>query len=807
MVDVYETFKLNSDSILIPLEEAPAHIRNTIRVADAEFIISRSSSRRGALALNKCGAAFARLFTNGESLPGALRKLSLEFNIPVGDLAHAIYPLIERLVQEEHLIRERDIASAAHTSSQTVFQKGDVFNGYTILSHVQQLDDTAVYKAQDRRGDSVALKILRKRASPIHDSFKREALILRHLQGDVSPRLIDADTEGDSVFIAIEWIDGYSLIDWCSRVRNLPHQQRYADLLALSRSLLLAYQTLHRKGVLHGDIWPRNVYFDRHGSIRLLDFGTSWFEPANTLYGEPNRTNNAYFRTPDLAAAELEGARPPAASAGSEIYALGAMLYIMITGRNYLDFSFVQDEQLRQVCTAPMLPLATHGIEWSEMESLLSLMLHKDPSLRAASLEDCLSRLDNISPPEAPPARSTAPSTDAIPFLRSYASDRLLAPPEPPSASIFFGAGGIAYAMLIAAISLQDQHLLPEADYLTVCSKRWMLAGPEGSCNPDADIPNELLGAHSIFHRIEGIALIEALTAHTLGDRVSLRRVCLHFIKGIHKAQASAEFAFGKAGLLNAILQLTFLTNDNKELIRVGDELAGDILSEIESYGSMAQSPIRFTGFAHGWSGILYSLLSWGRSHNGSLINRVIPFLHQLQREQVRCSRGSYWRAHFDEPVETGDTASWCTGSGGFILLWTEAFQATGENHWIQLGRDAGMHAATHQDKAFDLCCGLAGRAFCLGTLYRITQEQEWLTLAKTCLANATPHSSARLHSLFKGFPGVELARAELMRPQHISFPTLAVDRFGERLAIGQLEDEPQGSAGSFALGRSASAV
>jgi serine/threonine-protein kinase len=785
-MESFETLKLNHESSLIPIDEVPTHLRDRFDSSKTTFILSRSTARRGALALDKHGAALVQLFITGETLPRALKKLSSECDISIEQLVAMAYPLLELLVQEEHLVPVSHDESVEQEGTHKPLSAGDIFEAYTIVSRIQQLDDSVVYKALAADGTSVALKVLSRHNSLTHDFFRREALILEHLGGAIAPRLVEACLDGAKVFIAMEWIEGYSLIDWAARIRNLPHEKCYAELISLSRSLIATYVSLHRSGVFHGDIWTRNILIESDGTIRLLDFGLASFSPANELVGLPPRATNAYFRAPDLAAAQLAGVEAPPPSIGSEVYGLGVMLYFTLTGRNYINFSYELEEQLKQVCESPMLPFTAHGAKaWPEMEELLAMMLHKIEEQRISSLEETISRLATISAPRM--IEESDGTRDPIPFIRSYRGERFAQPIEAPSASVFFGIGGLAYAMLNSSICLEEPELFPEADYLTASSKLWITSDPSGSCNPEADIPDHVLGSNSIFHRVEGSSLMEALVAHTMGDGQTLRNSCLRYVSGIHQNNAEAEFAFGNAGLLNAFLQLSFLVKENEVIISQGNELAQDILSEIQSYSSIAESPIRFIGFAHGWCGILYSLLSWGGHYNTDVVKAVLPFLHALNEHKVSCQMGSLWRAHFDHPVESGDTPSWCSGSGGFVLLWTEAFAATNDEFWLTLAREAGRHTALHQDLAFDLCCGLAGRAFCLGTLYRFTGEMEWLEQARNCASRAKPIPGGYLHSLFKGIPGIELARVELNRPHAITFPFLASDRYGERMSVGPL--------------------
>jgi serine/threonine protein kinase len=784
----FETLILNPESKLIPIEALTAHSRTRITSSNASYVLSRPGTRSGAIVLDSSAGMLVRLFSEPSTFPQALHALAKSLGKNSNDVVEAALPLLKRLVKDRHIISSAIEISSKRREEGRKLDIGEFFHEMRIMERVQVLDDTQVYKVKLESGQIAALKLLSKRHPSVVASFCREVAILKHLQGGAAPRLLTSCLEGDEIFIVLEWIDGFSLSDWCGRIRNLPHEEAHKQLKGLAIQVLEEYKVLHSKDVLHSDVWMKNILMDLESRVRILDFGLAWYAPANEEFESPIRAANPYFRAPDLAEAELKRSEPPRPTVQSEIYGLGAVIYMMMTGRSYVDFSLEQEVQMMEVMQKPMVSFARRGLpSWDDVEDLLKDMLAKDPAKRPQSVEECLVRLRSASLPPVSSVAKSAGQEDPMPLLRSYVGDSLSKPFPAPSASLVYGAAGVGYAFLRAACFLGEQKLLNESDFMTVRAREYIDAGPDGAFSEPLGITSKVVGPYSIHHRSEGVALQEALIAHSSNDVLSLRMACFRFINGVHEQPAEMEFAFGKAGLLNAILQLSFLVVENESLIKVGREIVGSMLAELDPEIPLSESPIRFLGFAHGWAGILYSLLAWSRAYDPDLLDHILPFLFKLEELKVKCPLGAYWPKHFDRPLHEGDSATWCNGTGGFVLLWSEAFEATRDNRWLALAREAGTMTALHHEMGYNVCCGLAGRAFCLASLYRVTGDLFWIEQASTCIGRAKPSRGSHLHSLFKGVIGLELARIELSRPEMMIFPTLANRNHGAPMIVGAL--------------------
>ena len=715
-MSAFDLYVLNAGTQVLPIDNVAPHIKARLNIEHVESVLSRKGSRGGSITLDKFAAKMVDIFKRPSSLPATLKALSEHFGVEAEVLLESAYPFLQKLVQMEYLVKSETEHGSPNLNGNGELAAGEFFQDYKIISRAQQLDDSVVYKAITADGRAVALKILLRPDSIVREAFKREAIILNHLNGAMAPALVAANFSDRDTDLAMEWIDGPNPVEWAARVRNMPHQERYQELKRLIIELFSTYRDLHQQGVFHGDVWFKNLLLEKSGRLRVIDFGFGWFPQANDTVGIPVRAVNAYFRPPEVAYAELNSKATPNPDAASEFYAIGAILYLMITGRQYLHFSIGQNTQLREIIEKPMLCFAEVGADsWPEMEMLLRELLAKEPAQRPRDLSDCIERVRNMSIPALGEiANEETPTKDRIPFIRSFVGEKLDRPLPAPSASIAYGIGGLSYAFTRLSLALDDRRFIPEADYTAACARRWMNEGPDGSFEPQLDLTEEVLGPYAIHYRSQGIGLVEALAAHLQGDVRGLQEACLSFLSGVHREDAELEFTTGKAGLLNALEQLSYLVRENTPLINAGNELASDMLTELRSVRSLSDHSVGFFGFAHGWAGILYSLLSWGKTYGPHLLPEILPLLQKLAAERVSATLGSYWPKHRDVPIEEGDSASWCNGTAGFVLLWTEAFSATGNREFLSLAKEAGLVTAFHQNQDYNVCCGLAGRAFAL---------------------------------------------------------------------------------------------
>jgi serine/threonine-protein kinase len=171
----------------------------------------------------------------------------------------------------------------------------------------------------------VAVKLMRAGVdgSDLARRFQAERQILAGLDHPNIARLIDAgrDAEG-APFLAIEYVEGDAITTWCDR-ECLPIEAR----LRLFLQVCAAVSHAHQRLVVHRDLKPSNILVTREGRIRLLDFGIAKLIAED---GAATATAHALF-TPEYAAPEQ--VRGELATTAVDVYALGVLLYELLSGR------------------------------------------------------------------------------------------------------------------------------------------------------------------------------------------------------------------------------------------------------------------------------------------------------------------------------------------------------------------------------------------------------------------------------------------------------------------------------------------
>jgi predicted Ser/Thr protein kinase len=187
----------------------------------------------------------------------------------------------------------------------------------------------AVYKGtQPELERAVAIKLLPAEIAADREfvtRFKREARLLAKLQHSCIVAIHDfGETSAGHLYFVMEYVDGTDLRRILSDSRLNPEQA-----LAVVGQLCDALQAAHRQGIVHRDIKPENVLVTRDGYVKLADFGLA--RPPQDVGVSGLTSTNVIMGTPDYMAPE-QCAGAAKADHRSDIFALGVMLYEMLTG-------------------------------------------------------------------------------------------------------------------------------------------------------------------------------------------------------------------------------------------------------------------------------------------------------------------------------------------------------------------------------------------------------------------------------------------------------------------------------------------
>jgi eukaryotic-like serine/threonine-protein kinase len=773
------SFTLSPDALLLPVLELPEETRSRLECEDGDFALSRPSGRSGSKILDADSAALVRKFEQPRSVAEAVILLGREQGSDPAELLEEAFPFLKGLIDAGFLVPE---AAAVPTAA---LAPGAIAGGWQLRRTLQQLEDTEVFLAE-RAGAWAALKIARPlpgdRRSGVEARLEREAAFLRALDGAPVARLLDEGVHAERRWLALSFEAGVEAA--AAAAERLREGGRPA-LLALLQAIARAYAALHTAGVLHGDVHGRNLLVDAEGRVVLLDFGLA--RALDERAGLPTRAERGgvpFFFEPELAAAYLAGARPPLASEVGEQHAVATLLYQLAAGAFPHDYSLGREAMLRELAEAPPQPFAERGAEpWPALEAVLARALAKDPAARFASLAELAAALAAVDAPAAPSPAPTA--TELSAFTDAYLASAGLDGPwlgeglaVAPTASINYGAAGVAVGLLAIADRRRDGRLLALAD---LWAERAAADGEAdaGFYSPVIDITREICGEASPYHTPSGVAAAQALVAAAAGDRWRYERSVARYAELARRPAAGLDLTLGRAStLLGATLLLERCPSgaaaSRRELELLGTEQLAAIWAELDAEPEIAQSRLDYLGVAHGWAGFLYATLAWCQVAEAPLPGAVEARLHELAAFALPSGRGLVWPWQHGKAGEPATMPGWCNGGCGYVFLWTLAHAQFPQAGFLRLAVGAGEDAWAAHDGVGQLCCGLAGRGYALLNLARATGDERWRGRAHALAARGVRHGKTHgehPHSLYKGQLGLAALAADLERPDEARMP------------------------------------
>jgi eukaryotic-like serine/threonine-protein kinase len=318
--------------------------------------------------------------------------------------------------------------------SYNLFMENDpsILNGrYQLLARAGSGGMATVHKAQDLLlGRLVAIKLLHENLS--HDAeflrrFQHEARAAANLTHPNIVTVYDISRHNGCDYIVMEYIEGPTL------KQIIRDQVTRGDVMPIKRALDLTIQICaglgyaHRAGLVHCDVKPQNVLVTRDERVKVADFGIaralsqSGFDDPEVIWGTPQ-----YF-SPEQAAGE-------ASTPASDVYAIGVILFEMLTGRLPFEASSHTALAIKHMRERP--PLVTHfnPAVPQQIEQIIAKVLAKEPTSRyrtADQLGRILSSYRQSTMEETGPVANPRAATQRRPVQRIVVTADELTPPVP----------------------------------------------------------------------------------------------------------------------------------------------------------------------------------------------------------------------------------------------------------------------------------------------------------------------------------------------------------------------------------------
>ena len=264
---------------------------------------------------------------------------------------------------------------------------------YRILREIGRGGMGTVYqaaRADDAFEKIVAIKVIRRGldTEDLVDRFRAERQILAMLDHPNITRLLDAGSTDDGLpYFVMEYIEGEPIDVYCDR-RQLP----VADRLKLFQNVCAAVSYAHRHLVIHRDIKPGNVLVTKDGVPHLVDFGIAkLLDPGLS----PELTLTALHPfTPEYASPEQIRGEP--VTTATDIYSLGVLLFVLLTGRRpyrgpmsspaEIERSISEEEPLRLSDAVSQDRSLARRLQ-GDLDNIVLMALRKDPRRRYSSVE------------------------------------------------------------------------------------------------------------------------------------------------------------------------------------------------------------------------------------------------------------------------------------------------------------------------------------------------------------------------------------------------------------------------------------
>ncbi|HHZ88680.1 MAG TPA: bifunctional protein-serine/threonine kinase/phosphatase [Chromatiales bacterium] len=208
-------------------------------------------------------------------------------------------------------------------------EPGMILDSYRIIREMHASKRTQIYLAEDQRTDQ---KVVLKTPSVNYeddaeyiDRFLHEEWAGRRINNQHILHVLKPHAQRQCIYYVTEYIDGQTLREWM----NDHPQASLKEVRSIAEQIAAGLRAMHRQEMIHQDLKPENIMLDQHGTVKIIDFGSTkiaGIEEITTPLARDNMLGTRNYTAPEY----LQGY---SGSSRSDLYSLGVIVYEMLTGQ------------------------------------------------------------------------------------------------------------------------------------------------------------------------------------------------------------------------------------------------------------------------------------------------------------------------------------------------------------------------------------------------------------------------------------------------------------------------------------------
>jgi serine/threonine-protein kinase len=285
--------------------------------------------------------------------------------------------------------------------------KKELTTGSSFASRYQVIEEVGkggmgkVYKVFDKEiEEKVALKLLKPEIATDEETIKRfrnEIRVARKIVHKNVCRMYDLGQVEGNHFITMEYVEGEDLKSLIRRIGQLPIGKSLSIAKQVGEGLVEA----HRLGVVHRDLKPQNIMIDKEGNARIMDFGIARSLKTKGITGGEVMIGTPEYMSPE----QVEG---KGVDERSDLYALGVILYEMVTGRVPFEGDTALSVALKHKTEMPKDPREINAQIPDDLNQLILRCLEKNKEKRFPRTEELIQEISRIEKDTSPTKRDLA---------------------------------------------------------------------------------------------------------------------------------------------------------------------------------------------------------------------------------------------------------------------------------------------------------------------------------------------------------------------------------------------------------------